>query len=170
MRGEAGFLTPPAPVCLTQTHTHTSPTLWDLKPPLQSHLPSVVLGWTLGPFVPGGEGAGGSRPGPRLAAPFVCWLYASVRCCAAPVFRYLEASYLLLCLYVWMCVWASLHGSNGKESTCNAGDLGSVPGSGRSSGGRHGNLLQDACLENPHGQREESGRRQSMVSQRVGHD
>ena len=36
----------------------------------------------------------------------------------------------------------------GKESACNAGDLGSVPGLGRSPGGGHGNLLQNPCLEN----------------------
>ena len=43
-------------------------------------------------------------------------------------------------------------GSMGKESACNAGvtgDLGSVPGLGRSPGGGHGNLLQYSCLENP---------------------
>ena len=33
------------------------------------------------------------------------------------------------------------------------GDLGSIPGLGRSPGGGHGNLLQYFCLENPHGQR-----------------
>ena len=44
-------------------------------------------------------------------------------------------------------------GSDGKESACNAGDLGLIPGLGRSPGGRHGNLLQYSCLENPHGQR-----------------
>ena len=43
--------------------------------------------------------------------------------------------------------------SDGKESTCNVGDLGSVPGLGRSSGGGHGNSLQCSGLENPHGQR-----------------
>ena len=43
--------------------------------------------------------------------------------------------------------------SDGKESTCNAGDLGSVPGLGRSLGGGHGKPLQYSCLENPHGQR-----------------
>ena len=43
-------------------------------------------------------------------------------------------------------------GSNGKESTCNAGDLGSIPGLGRSPGEGHGNPLQYSCLENPHGQ------------------
>ena len=44
-------------------------------------------------------------------------------------------------------------GSVGKESACNAGDLGSIPGLGRSPGGGHGNPLQYSCLENPHGQR-----------------
>ena len=43
--------------------------------------------------------------------------------------------------------------SAGKESACNAGDPSSIPGSGRSPGGRHGNPLQYSCLENPHGQR-----------------
>ena len=36
-----------------------------------------------------------------------------------------------------------------KESTCNAGDTGSIPGSERSPGGGHGNPLQYSCLENP---------------------
>ena len=44
-------------------------------------------------------------------------------------------------------------GSVGEESTCNAGDLGSIPRLGRSSGGGHGNPLQYSCLENSHGQR-----------------
>ena len=39
-------------------------------------------------------------------------------------------------------------GSDGKESTCNAGDLGSIPGLRRSPGGGHGNPLQYSCLEN----------------------
>ena len=43
-------------------------------------------------------------------------------------------------------------GSDGKESACNAGDLGLIPGLGRSPGG-HGNPLQYSCLENSHGQR-----------------
>ena len=44
----------------------------------------------------------------------------------------------------------------GKELTCNAGDtgdVGSIPGSGRSPEGGHGNPLQYSCLENSHGQR-----------------
>jgi len=44
-------------------------------------------------------------------------------------------------------------GSAGKESTCNAGDLGSIPGLGRSPGEGHDNPLQYSCLENPRGQR-----------------
>ena len=38
--------------------------------------------------------------------------------------------------------------SNGKASTCNAGDPGSIPGSGRSSEKGNGNPLQYSCLEN----------------------
>ena len=38
-------------------------------------------------------------------------------------------------------------GSDGKASACNAGDSGSVPGSGRSSGEGNGNPLQYSCLE-----------------------
>ena len=40
-------------------------------------------------------------------------------------------------------------GSDGKESACNAGDLGSIPVLGRSPGEGNGNLLQYSCLENP---------------------
>ena len=48
-------------------------------------------------------------------------------------------------------------GSDGKESACNAGDLGLIPGLGRSPGGGHGNPLQHSYLENPHGQRSLAG-------------
>ena len=44
-------------------------------------------------------------------------------------------------------------GSGHKESACIVGDLGLIPGLGRSSGGGHGNPLQYSWLENPHGQR-----------------
>ena len=39
-------------------------------------------------------------------------------------------------------------GSDGKECVCIAGDLGSIPGSGRSPGEGNGNPLQYSCLEN----------------------
>ena len=44
-------------------------------------------------------------------------------------------------------------GSDGKESACNAGDLGSIPGLERSPGEGHGNPLQYSSLKNTHGQR-----------------
>ena len=44
--------------------------------------------------------------------------------------------------------WGFPGGSDSKESTCSAGDLGSVPGFGRFPGGGHGNPLQYSCLEN----------------------
>ena len=47
--------------------------------------------------------------------------------------------------------------SNGKESACNAGDLGWIPGLGRSLGEGNGTPLQYSCLENPHGQRSLAG-------------
>ena len=40
-------------------------------------------------------------------------------------------------------------GSVGKESTCTAGDVGSIPESGRFPGIGHGNPLQYSCLGNP---------------------
>ena len=40
-------------------------------------------------------------------------------------------------------------GSDGKECTCNAEDLGLNPGLERSPGGGHGNSFQHSCLENP---------------------
>ena len=52
--------------------------------------------------------------------------------------------------------WSSLSskedfpgGSDGKTSAYNAGDPGSIPGSGRSSGEGNGNPLQYSCLEYP---------------------
>ena len=48
-------------------------------------------------------------------------------------------------------------GLDSEESIHNVGDLGSIPGLGRSHGGRHGNPLKYSCLENPHGQRSLAG-------------
>ena len=41
-----------------------------------------------------------------------------------------------------------LGGSDGKESACNAGNPGSIPGLGRSTEVGNGNQLQYSCLEN----------------------
>ena len=56
-----------------------------------------------------------------------------------------------------------------KNMPANAGDSGSIPGSGRSPGGGHGKPLQYSCLQNPPWT-EESGGLQSIGSQRVRHD
>ena len=51
--------------------------------------------------------------------------------------------------YSWhIQVEAEIGGSDNKESACNAGDPGSVPGLGRSPGEGNGNPLQYSCLEN----------------------
>ena len=59
--------------------------------------------------------------------------------------------------------------SVGKESACNAEDLGSIPGLGRSPGGVHGNPPQYSCLENPHRPRSLAGysRRGRKVSDKT---
>ena len=58
--------------------------------------------------------------------------------------------------------------SVGKDSACNAGDLGSIPGLGRSPGEGNGYPLQYSCLENPM----DRGGWQATVHgvARVGHD
>ena len=48
-----------------------------------------------------------------------------------------------------MCLYQLPGGSDGKASACHAGDLGSIPGSGRSPGEGKDNPLQYSCLENP---------------------
>ena len=55
---------------------------------------------------------------------------------------------------MWLPRWLS-----GKESTCNSGDAGSNPGSGRSPGEGNGNPLQYSCRENPM----DRGARRAMV-------
>ena len=66
----------------------------------------------------------------------------------------------------WRRAWQSTSvfldlpgGSDGIESACNVGDWGSIPGSGRSLGGGHGNPRQYSCLENP----TDRGARQATV-------
>ena len=57
-------------------------------------------------------------------------------------------------------IWASqvvLVVKNLPASAADVRDLGLIPGSGRSPGGRHGNPLQYSCLENLHGQRSLGG-------------
>ena len=57
--------------------------------------------------------------------------------------------HIKLHIYVGICVCIYIYGgSDGKESTCNAGDLDLIPGSGRYLGEGNGNPLQYSCLGN----------------------
>ena len=47
---------------------------------------------------------------------------------------------------MYRLIWGFPGGSDGKDSVCNVGDLGSIPGSERSPGGGHGNPFQYSCL------------------------
>ena len=53
-----------------------------------------------------------------------------------------------MCVYIYIFSTITCS-SDGKESACNAGDPGLIPGSGRSPGEGNGNPLQYSCLENP---------------------
>jgi len=71
--------------------------------------------------------------------------------CSSVLFVGLKGSYrgtwfIILCACVqYGLTWLL----SGKESTCNAGDTGSIPGSERPPGEGNGNPLQYSCLENP---------------------
>ena len=74
-----------------------------------------------------------------------------------PCYQWLCSSFVPAC-GVWTDYVVSIIclsfpvGSDGKESACNVGVLGSIPGLGRAPGGGHGNPFQYSNLENPHGQ------------------
>ena len=57
-----------------------------------------------------------------------------------------------LCFYILFRLRHS-GGLDSKEYACDVGDLGLIPGLGRSPGEEHDNPLQYSCLENPKGQR-----------------
>ena len=74
-------------------------------------------------------------------------------------------------MYVYGLPWWLRH----KESACNVGDMGTIPGLGRSPEGGHDNPLQYSCLENPHGQRSLAGysprgHKKLDVTERLNHE
>ena len=90
---------------------------------------------------------------------------------------YLAIGDMYLCVCVCVCIhthtytWGFPSGLNGKEFACDSGvtgDSGSIPGSGRSPGKGHINLLQYSCPENST-DRGASGL-QSRGLERVRHD
>ena len=60
-------------------------------------------------------------------------------------------SFLWLSSYIYIYIWGFSCGSAGKESACNVGDLGSIPGLGRSPGEGKAYPLQYSGLENSMG-------------------
>ena len=65
-----------------------------------------------------------------------------------------KSIYIYVHIHLYTCLYMGLPGSSaGKESSCYAGDPGSIPGLGRSPGEGNDYPLQYSCLENPHGQR-----------------
>ena len=56
--------------------------------------------------------------------------------------------YIYIYIYTIVSLYTLQGSSDSKESSCNIGDLGSVPGLGRSPGEGTGNPLQYSCLEN----------------------
>ena len=88
--------------------------------------------------------------GPRFAGsnPKVMHVLAQALTCASP--QLLGRTLIL----ERQCAFSAVHGLvswwlGSKESACNAGDMGSIPGSGRSLGEGNRNPLQYSCLENP---------------------
>ena len=82
----------------------------------------------------------GSLRDPRLPAPSL----------GMGIHRVLSSSYLPP-LAPLTILWGFHHDSDGKESACNAGDPGLIPGSERSPGEGNGIPLQCSCLRNPMG-------------------
>ena len=89
----------------------------------------------------------------------ICFLHWMTRCCCAhstlrlsgqgPVHERWFRSHGLWGPVVkhWCCPVASTRASDSKESACNAGDLGWIPGLRRSPGEGNGNPLQYSCLD-----------------------
>ena len=59
--------------------------------------------------------------------------------------HFLKTLFFFFLIEVWLICFP---GSDGKESTCNTGDVGSIPGAGRFPGEGKGNPLLCSCLEN----------------------
>ena len=76
-----------------------------------------------------------------------CWSTVHSSCCFCCTAK-VSQLYMYVCMYVYTYIGFP-GGSEVKASACNVGDLGSIPGSGRSPGEGNGNPPQYSCLENP---------------------
>ena len=78
---------------------------------------------------------------------------------------YIVGACCLSLLYIVVCIcWASPGSSAGKESACNAGDPGLIPGLGRAPGEGKGYTLQYSGLE------DSMDYTKNSIVQRIGHD
>ena len=122
----------------------------------QIYFQAVLLYWTLFTEVPNA-----TKPG-HSAAFSTARLYFSLTGTANSVpsaFHLPKKLFLFspVFIFVGFCLYFSIPklvqglpcSSDGKESACNAGDPGLIPGSARSSGEGNGTPLQYSCLENP---------------------
>ena len=76
--------------------------------------------------------------------------------------------YFYIGVYTYIGIYTFPGGSDGKESACNAGDPGLIPGLGRTPGEGTGNPLQYSCLENS--MERGAWQLQSMGPQGAGHN
>ena len=74
---------------------------------------------------------------------WLCWVLVGARAHLNDLIFKKFINLAALCLS-----WGFFGGSDGEESACSVGDLGSIPGLGRSPGEGHGYPLQYSCLEN----------------------
>ena len=84
---------------------------------------------------------------------FPSWLFVLINLkatetCKEKYNKHLYSQFLQLTA-VNIFLWVSLVAQIGRNLPANAGDVGLIPGSGRSPGGGNGNPLQYSCLENP---------------------
>ena len=93
---------------------------------------------------------------PRPAVRLFYGLFLEHRLQSFPNKRYTGSEFFdllndwnVLILSIYLTYLGFPGGSEVKASACNVGDLGSIPGSGRSPGEGNGNPLQYSCLENP---------------------
>ena len=106
----------------------------------------LILPHFTSPFLPDGPLCGPQAPACDTETTVV-WRLLNVTCCL----KGLWSNPWNKCSCVCRQTWASLV-ARGKDSSCSteaAGDLGLMPGSGRSPGEGHGNPLQYSCLEYP---------------------
>ena len=100
-------------------------------------LQARILEWGAVPF---SRGSSQPRDSPRVSSNAGIFFFT--------IWAIIEAPIKLIKVSIWSDKDCVPGGSDGKESVWNVGDLGSIPGLGKSPRGRNGYPLQYSCLEN----------------------